>query len=285
MRRLAASSLALLTLVNFAAPPLCAQGADAAPRESQAATRETPAAPTQGNAALEAMLEARLAPEVVAAKIDACACPFDTGPDALHRLKSRGATDEVLLAVIRSAVAHGRQGAPTSRQQQQPQAQQARRQSSAPSRVVVPAGTPVEVEAAHPINSAEVRAGDLLRFRVVRPVEVGGVIVIERGAVATARVVEARKGRPFGKAGKLAFAVSDAEGVDGKRIPLGFAGRLRGDSKGGTVATAMIITSVFVFPVAPLWGFKRGKSAVIPPGKIFAAAVQTDTIVEVAPER
>ncbi len=122
-------------------------------------------------------------------------------------------------------------------------------------------------------------------FRVVRPVEVGGAVVIAKGAVATARVVAAHRGRPFGKAGRLVFEMRDVDGVDGRSIPLSFAESLRGNSKGGTVATAIAVTAVFAFPLAPLWGFKRGKSAIVPAGKIFAAAVRADTPIEVGPKR
>lgn len=271
MRRLI-TSIVILTVLATAAPPrLIAQSPE----------REQEAAGKLDNAGLEAMLDAGLAPEIIVAKIKSSACSFDTSADALLRLKAKGATDEVLLAVIHSTAAPRAAGPPPLAA---PPASALAGAPRAASHIVVPAGTPVEVEAASSINSAEVRAGDTLRFRVVRAVEIGGVIVIAQGAVATARVVVAHKGRPFGKAGRLSFEMLDADAADGRKIPLAFAGSLRGDSKGGTVATAIVITSLFVFPVAPLWGFKRGKSAVIPAGKIFAAAVRANTSVETRPK-
>jgi hypothetical protein len=278
MRPLITSILIIAVLANSA--PLLA---------AQTPTRGQEAAGKLDNAGLEAMLDAGLAPGVIAAKIKSSACSFDTSADALRRLKAKGATDEVLLAVVHSIAAPHPTGTQPSAPLPPPASTRAPASAStdappAALRVVVPAGTPVQVEAASSINSAEVRAGDTLRFRVVRPVEIGGVIVIARGAVATARVVVAKKGRPFGKAGRLSFEMLDVDAADGRKIPLAFAESLRGDSKGGTVATAIVITSLFVFPVAPLWGFKRGKSAIVPAGKIFAAAVRADTHVETRPK-
>ena len=273
MRRPIASVLILTALVSLAPPRLAAQ-----PAVPERAARERAADQKLGNAGLEVMLDAGLAPEIIIAKIKTSDCSFDTSAGALRRLKAKGATEEVLLAVVRSAV--DSQTVAT----RQPAPPAPARPPAAP-KTVVPAGTPVEVEAAHQISSAEVRAGDTLSFRVARPVGVGGLTVIAQGAVATARVVEAKKGRPFGKAGRLAFEMLDVEAADGRKVPLTFAEKLKGDSKGGTVATAIAITAVFAFPAAPLWGFKRGKSAVIPPGRIFAAAVRADTPVEVSPPR
>ncbi len=103
----------------------------------------------------------------------------------------------------------------------------------------------------------------------------------------TAQVIRAKRGGRWGRAGHLAWEMQDATTTDGKRIPLAFAKQQKGVSKGGTVATASVITGVFItgvllWPIAPvglLWGFKRGKNAVIPAGKRFDASVREDTAV------
>ena len=158
----------------------------------------------------------------------------------------------------------------------------------APRRVAVqvPVGTPVELETAYTINSQLVRAGDAVSFRVVNPVIVGGQVVIERGSVATALVTKAERGGHFGRAGRLAWTMKEVTAADGTRVPLQFSGRTVGDSKGGKVATRMILTgAVFWFmpPVALLHGFKRGENAVVPEGKRFDAAVFGAATVNVTP--
>jgi hypothetical protein len=211
-----------------------------------------------------AMFEAKLSPAVIVTKIESSPCAFDTQPAALQELKSKGVAEEIILAMIRSETA------PTVSN------------SHAERTLKIPIGAPVEIISKYEINSAEVRAGDVLTFSVSEPIKIGGVTVIEAGARVTGKVTKAHKGRPFGKAGRLAWEVQSAMAVNGERVPLTLTNNAVGDSKGGTVATATIATAVLLLPAAPvalLWGFKRGKPAIIPAGKVFNAFVQTETTI------
>ena len=154
----------------------------------------------------------------------------------------------------------------------------------------IPDGTPVDIEAFYTINSMEFKAGDKISFRVVNPVKINGVPLIEQGATATARIDKAKRGGHFGKAGLFVFTMQSVTAVDGSQIPLRTVQvRLRGDSKGAKVATAMIITGVLmplIAPVALLHGFKRGKDAFIPAGKRYSVFVDySATIQSSAPRK
>lgn len=146
----------------------------------------------------------------------------------------------------------------------------------------LPAGTRVEVESAYRVSSQEVEEGDLLTFRVVNRVLVDGVTVIERGAVATGRVLKAKRGGHFGRAGRLAWTLYEVTAVDGSRVALRTDGRQVGDSKGAKVATRIALTGAVLGVAAPaalLFGFKRGGNAHIPEGKRFEAFVSADATV------
>ena len=58
----------------------------------------------------------------------------------------------------------------------------------------IPDGTPVDIEAPYRINSMEFKASDKISFRVVNPVKIDGVTIIEQGATATARIDRAKRG-------------------------------------------------------------------------------------------
>jgi hypothetical protein len=150
---------------------------------------------------------------------------------------------------------------------------------AAPDLVVkIPDGTPVEIATANTISSAEVKAGDIVSFRVLKAVRFAGVTVIAEGALASARILKAKRGRPFGKAGQLAWEMREVVAVNGQTVPLAFVEKRKGESKSGRVATAAVVT-VVLFPISPLavlWGFKRGKSAVLPAGTILTAATRGD---------
>ena len=143
----------------------------------------------------------------------------------------------------------------------------------------IPEGTIVEIATAHTIDSADVKVGDEIVFRVLKDVKVGGGTVIAENALATGRVLKTSRGRSFGRAGQLAWEMREVVAVNGQAIPLAFADQRKGVSQGGTVATAAVITGVMFFyaaPVALLWGFKRGKSAVLPAGTILQAVTRGD---------
>jgi uncharacterized cupredoxin-like copper-binding protein len=63
------------------------------------------------------------------------------------------------------------------------------------------AGTPIEVEAAYTVNSIDVKAGERISFRVLVPVIIDGITVIEKDALVTARITQAKRGGHWGKAG------------------------------------------------------------------------------------
>ena len=154
--------------------------------------------------------------------------------------------------------------------------------------VKITAGTSVEIETAYDTSSAYVEDGDAISFRAVGPVKVDGVTVIAPSALATALVVKAKKRGHWGRSGRLAWSMRDIVAVDGQRIPLRFEREAAGEGKGGEVATKTVVTGFVllpVFPIAPvalLWGFKKGRDAVIPAGKRFVTFVSRDVVVSVA---
>jgi hypothetical protein len=181
---------------------------------------------------------------------------------------------------------------------------QASEQSTEPSIVTVqdkrkvklPAGTPLEIEAVHTVRSVDVRPNEYLSFRVLVPITIGDVTVIEKDALVTGRVVEAKRGGRWGKAGKLSWIMTDVVAVDLSRVPVQISkdspdnrNRIRGISHGGEVAARAIVLGA-LFPPGAVIGvvggaFKRGGDAVLPEGKRFMVYVQKDTEVMVQTAR
>ena len=84
----------------------------------------------------------------------------------------------------------------------------------------IPAGTALEIEAAYTVSSSNVRKYDFLSFRVLVPVKIDGVTLIEENALVTARVVEAKRGGRWGKSGKLSWIMLDVVASDLSRVPV-----------------------------------------------------------------
>jgi len=161
--------------------------------------------------------------------------------------------------------------------------------------LTIPAGTPVEIEAAYTVSSRDVRPGDLLSFRVLVPIRIDGVTLIDPYSLVTARVVHAKRGGHWGKAGKLAWAMQDVVAADLTRVLLTAQQKLpskeneiSGTSHGGEVAAKTIVFGALLFPISPLAlmsGFKRGEDAILPQGQRFVVYVANDTKVKAPSER
>ncbi len=233
---------------------------------------------TLTNADILTMVRAKLPPALIIEKINTSDCTFDTFPSVLAELKYKGVPDEILMAMVQSP--HGGRRASTAAKNRASGAA-AVQVPTVRSPVTVPDGTPLEVEATYTVSSAEVEEGSAVSFTVVHPVVINGATVIARGARATARVTKAKKGGSWGRAGTLAWMMQDVIAVDGSKVPLEFSKSTRGDSKGGTVATGIIVTGVLFWPAAPFWGFKKGKDAKVPAGRRFDVTVHGNTSVQV----
>jgi hypothetical protein len=264
-------ALALASLFLFHLAPVARASAPRATQDG-ASTQEIPLT----NKDVYAMVKAKIAPEVIVAKIESSRCHFETAPNVLAEMRYQGIPDAVLMAMIK---------APYGSPQPAPKTKAGRAVAeSAPTdivEVVIPDGTPVEVETAYTVNSGDVEEGSAISFRVVRPVKVGDHVVIKAGASATARVTKAKKGGSWGRAGSLVWEMSDITALDSSRVPARFTKATKGDSKGGTVTTAVVVTSLLFWPAAPFWGFKKGKNAKVPAGKRFEVFTHGDATVKV----
>jgi hypothetical protein len=147
----------------------------------------------------------------------------------------------------------------------------------------IPDGTAIEIEAPYTLSSMDFKPEDKISFRVVDAVKVAGVTVIEQGATATGVVEKSKRGGHWGKAGLFLWTMHSVTAADGSQVPVRATSvRLRGDSKGAKVATAMVITGALmplIAPVALLHGFKRGENAYIPAGKRYTLFVDSGSTV------
>lgn len=220
------------------------------------------------NADVLMMLKMGLSSEVIIAKIKVSNCSFDTSPAALQELKSIKASDSLIMAMMQPSSG----GNPAA----------ASHANNAPAgvEIKIPDGTQMELELVSNITSKEAQEGDIVNFTVVNPVVLNGVTVIDRGAPAKGRIAVAKKSGRWGRSGKLGWAMQDVLAVDGSRIAVRMEKKLSGDSKGGTVATGVILTSLVFWPAAPLWGFKKGKEVSIPAGKRLEAFIHGDSTVK-----
>jgi len=215
------------------------------------------------------MVEDQVKPEVIISRILTSPCNFDTFPPVLRDLRRRGVPEKVLL--VMKVVPNGPPGL----------ADVDSKTVVVVPRVQIPEGTSIEVETATATSSAKAIEGSSITFLAKRQVFVNDVLVIDRGAVARARVVKAKSARALGRAGMLAWEMEYVVAVDGTRIPITLSGKQKGANRTAVMAGGAVATGALIFPytspVALVWGLKKGDEAVLRGSRVFAASVRTET--------
>ena len=98
-------------------------------------------------------------------------------------------------------------------------------------RVMLPAGTEVELkfDARAQISSGQVIAGVPLMCELAEPVLIGGAVIVEKGAKATAVVSAVEKAGRGGKAGSITVEFTELETKGAFKSPDGAAIKLTGE--------------------------------------------------------
>ena len=215
------------------------------------------------------MVEDGVKPEIIISRILTSPCNFDIFPPVLRDLRRRGVPEKVLL--VMKAVPNGPPGLPDVDSQPKVVAP----------RIGIPEGTIIEVETAKATSSATAVEGSSITFLTKRRVFVGDVLVIDRGAVARARVVKANRAGAWGRSGMLAWELEYVVAVDGTRIPITLTGKQKGTNRTAVMAGGALATGALIFPytspVALIWGLKKGDEAVLRGSRVFAASVRSET--------
>jgi hypothetical protein len=184
-------SILLAILLILQTSPVGVRGQNLAKKDIHLS--ESPNTPLTNDDVL-ILAKAKLAPEIIVAKIKTSRCAFELSPTGLHELRTVGVPNEVITAMI-EAVRPSNVQAPESSQLERSESLQ------------IPDGTVIQIEAPYRINSKEFKPNDEISFRVIDPVQINGATVIERGATATGRIEKAKRGGHFGKAGLLVWSM------------------------------------------------------------------------------
>jgi hypothetical protein len=143
-------------------------------------------------------------------------------------------------------------------------------------------GTPVQLRLTHTISSDSSRVGQEVPFEVVDAVSIGGFVVIPKGAVAIARVIQSSHKRSMGRGGKLNLSIAYARLADNEKVTLRAISESQGGGHVGAMTSAMVGVTIICWPAAPLLLFVRGKDVTIPAGSEITAFVDGDMPLDMA---
>jgi hypothetical protein len=148
----------------------------------------------------------------------------------------------------------------------------------------IPAMTLVEIELADTVNSKANAIGDHFAFRLARPLEIDGRVVVPAGTPGVGEVVHAARARAGGKAGELILAARYLD-LNGQHIPLrSFRyGPSQGKDNSGAVNVGAMVAAATIPGVAMLGYLVAGGEVNVPAGTRANAKVAVETRVPAAP--
>lgn len=130
--------------------------------------------------------------------------------------------------------------------------------------ITVPANTEIWLTPSTEVSSKQLRTGDTFPLIVSRDVFVNRILVIPRGATATAKVSYRTGKGAFGKSAKMEF---DLVSVEVAHQPVAVSGHYRVNGSGNSAATVFVV--LFVSAVGG--AFVTGHSATLPAGSEWRA--------------
>ena len=132
------------------------------------------------------------------------------------------------------------------------------------------------------LSSADAHAGDRVDFVVAEEVSVNRIVVIPKDSRASGTVIAAHKKRRMGRAGKLDVTIDSVQLADGEKATLRAVKESQGGSHTGIMAGGMVVTSLIVWPAAPVFLLMHGKDVTIPKGTEVTAYISGDDKLELA---
>jgi len=106
--------------------------------------------------------------------------------------------------------------------------------AAAPRQVLLPRGLTVKVRLDEALSTARAAAGDTFQASLFEPVIADGLIIGERGARVTGRIVDSRQSTGAGGRAALTLALSTIETADGQRITVATEAWLKQGDFGGS---------------------------------------------------
>lgn len=148
--------------------------------------------------------------------------------------------------------------------------------------ITLRAGTPVTVEAVQTINVDNISIGQSIPVRVKFNIVAQKATLIAAGTMGNATVIDLKKPKGWGKAGKVEIQVSNVPAVDNQMVPLsGIPIVLEGADKKGLAIGLAVGIGLFTLGIGAAVGFLiKGKSAEVKAGTTITGSVASDIEVD-----
>jgi hypothetical protein len=151
-----------------------------------------------------------------------------------------------------------------------------------PGELVLPSGTPVELQSVQTISSARAHKGDRVEFVVAKDIHAGGFTVVSAGARAQGSIIGVKGKRLLGMGGDLIIKLDSVELATGESVALVARKEFKGRSHTIRMGVAMAIAAAIYLPAAPAFILSRGRDSTVLKGTELTAYTGSDSSVDIA---
>ncbi len=245
-------------------PPACAQQPAAQPAQQPAAQPDQqPAQQALNNDSVIKLVKAKLSDDLIISTIANSPGVYDTSADGMIALKTAGASDRVVAAIVSKANAVA-QPAPAAIPALPPM----------PAKVLLLEGSDVYLAFDQDLTSKTAQEGDSVAFVLTDDLKVGDVVVAKSGCKAVGEVTNAKKSEMMGKGGELNIRL-DYLKIGSTKVHLrGTKGGEGNSGVGGAIALTLLVG---VFGL-----LKHGKEVSVQKGTALHAYASEDVSLPAA---
>jgi len=143
-------------------------------------------------------------------------------------------------------------------------------------RLVLLDGTPVKLRTTENLSSHDAVKGGDVSFEITEDVYVNNTLVATKGSSAIGTITDAEHKKTMGRGGKLDITINYMRLLNGEKAQLRGSREGKAGGHTGAMVGAMVVTSLVIWPAAPLFLFMHGKDINIPRGTAIMAYVDGD---------
>lgn len=146
-------------------------------------------------------------------------------------------------------------------------------------KVTVPQNTLVKVALVDPVNTKNLKKGDVIRYKVAADVIVDGKLVFAKGEPGEGVVMNVKQARNFGRNAKLEIDYKQTKSIDGTDVNTFMGEEAKQEMKNLAMAAGASLAGIVILgPIGVIGGaFVNGKNIDLPAGTEFYIQTKSTT--------
>jgi hypothetical protein len=135
-------------------------------------------------------------------------------------------------------------------------------------KVQVPANTLIKIATVDPVNAKNLKAGDMIRFKVAEDVIVDGDLIFAKGEPGEGKVEKVRQAKNFGRNAEVEIDFYVTKSIDGTEVDTYIGEQAKKEMKQLAMAAGASVAGMLLLgPIGIIGGaFVKGRNVDVPAG-------------------